>query len=391
MITIFHHHVIIIIIIIIIQAPSAAATCIPRSIPIDALCKNNSSSSSAGPVIATVVITTSRNDSVTMERYASIKAQLSATHLSASWAIPHSPTDPCIMRSKLARRWTCGALSLATVTVDIWRSAVEQAAECSKSGKRSADDEQQNGGGGGGDDDNGDRWLLVLEDDADLPPGVAMQPLAQDILRRLPPSVGVVWLDVRGRHGFSADSPSQCCTAAMLYRVDFLPSLLRRIGLYPVPTAALRADFHDASSRDKGIDVLLSRVLAKSFSGRSASVPIVGTRGYQTTVQTAKKRRQERRSSSSSSGGEGKIANAETSAIKEEKIYPWCSLSQSWPEWLFKDAVAAATAAAATASGGLNELEIAGAGATNAYPNTALTSALRACLKRPGNINVTAP
>jgi hypothetical protein len=188
--------------------------------------------------------------------------------LAARPAFSVPPGDPCLTRFlednpataraaggkheiKAKNGWTCwkglGPLSLTTTTLDLWRAA----AQC---GNDSSD-----GSGRSAPTDNAPAplaaparrrapssilpsspldpappppplppWLLVLEDDALLPPPAPGKPRLVPLLRftveRHFPNASVVWLDSRSGLGVGA-VPGVCCTAAMLYRRSFLPEL----------------------------------------------------------------------------------------------------------------------------------------------------------------------
>jgi len=148
-------------------------------------------------------------------------------------------------------------------------------------------------------------WLLLLEDDAVLPPGVAR--LVPIILAHHS-NASVVTLDVRAG-SYSADRVGRCCLAATLYRISALPALLDRLDPERWRQGPLR-----------GVDLALLPLLndlAANHRIGVANVPIVGTSGVESSLPDDPSK-----------------APAQRPQMLSEKAWPWTKQRTTWPDWL---------------------------------------------------------
>lgn len=304
------------------------------------------SEAAAIPSVVTVVISSRRKEY--LKRQKSLMRELSEAKLDVNdtWVLlAPDISHPCMrflqnMQALRDAGWSPGGISLALSNVAIWQIATD----CTLSSRPLSSPSET--------------WLLIIEDDADLPP-IDLTPFLQDIIR-MHPAANVIWLDHRGGHGYSSTKPPSCCTAAVLYRADALPALLARILFFPSPSRAVTSGKRNHSVSN-GIDLVLSKVLRDDFPGQSAALPIVGTMGLKTTIQTEKRERMRHHHKS----------------IVEEKQIPWCAFARFWPDWLFRLLVPEAATNAST----IAELENEMLGGGYRPNEVAVLRSLRACLR----------
>lgn len=120
---------------------------------------------------------------------------------------------------------------------------------------------------------SGTDWLLLLEDDALLPPRLLA--VAQRVLQRLR-NASVVWLDARAGP-YHPSEPGFCCTSAMLYS-----RRARRILLSQ--RQAVFSLVHKTAACDLGITSAANAFLR----GEAARVPIVGVVGFVSSLKPSR-------------------------------------------------------------------------------------------------------
>ena len=211
------------------------------------------------------------------------------------FAVPKSSS--CIRRFFDANRpkkgWSCwgmvdahGTLSLMTTNLDIFR-------ELSACTQTEASPE----------------WLLLLEDDAVFPEGVALLELLDSIASHHP-DASVIWLDSRSG-SYSASDPGGCCTSAMLYRVSFLPTLVAHLDFdNPASWGNNLTAARSSQQQECASDLVLNLLMTHEFPGQSAIVPVFGTGAFASLLKK----------------------DARTS------VCSWQARRQSWPNWLLDSA-----------------------------------------------------
>lgn len=143
-------------------------------------------------------------------------------------------------------------------------------------------------------------WLLLLEDDAVLPPG--FDRLVTAILAHHS-AASVIMLDARSG-SYSETRVGSCCLAAALYHISVLPVLLERLD-----------PWHWQLRQLQGVDLAILPLLNDSAAKgvmKVANVPIVGTAGLHTNLKVKHSGDQQ----------------------NSEKAWPWTLRRATWPDWL---------------------------------------------------------
>ena len=215
-------------------------------------------------------VSSGKAERVTSMANQSAREGLNATLVKA--ATPGSRRVACARRKDLPH-WSPKIVSVHLANLDAWRAATACPSRC--------------------------EWLLVFEDDAELPHGFVR--LLELITAKV--SADIIWLDARAgpyRHG-----PGTCCFAAMLYRKRIIPQLLEHFAV---------GQERDRPCEHKPMvtDLWLSQFAeSPDFDGHSAVVPIVGTLGFNTTAQ-----------------------DTDPSVDVTSRRWLWHMNSASWPGWL---------------------------------------------------------
>ncbi|KAL1522315.1 hypothetical protein AB1Y20_017307 [Prymnesium parvum] len=176
--------------------------------------------------------------------------------------------------------WPERYLSLHLATIDVLRGAVRCAARAA--------------------------WLLVLEDDAQLP--AQLPRMLEAITRRV--DADVVWLDARA--GDFGRGPAPCCAAGTLYRTAFLPRLLEHFELGAERRSCRGANDFGAGATDLWLAQLVDRLSERERRHVGAVVPIIGTRGFASLAQARN------------------TSNFQLSSAR----WAWDARRSSWPAWL---------------------------------------------------------
>ena len=203
----------------------------------------------------------------------SAREGLNATLVKA--ATPGSRRVACARRKDLPH-WSPKIVSVHLANLDAWRAATACPGRC--------------------------EWLLVFEDDAELPHGFVR--LLELVTAKV--SADIIWLDARAgpyRHG-----PGTCCFAGMLYRKRIIPQLLEHFAVGQERDRPCEPVDHKPVVTDLW---LLQFAESPDFDGRSAVVPIVGTLGFNTTAQ-----------------------DTDPSVDVTSRRWLWHMNSASWPGWL---------------------------------------------------------